>query len=151
MDFLTQHLISASRMLRREIASLRESIKAIHDQQERHHQERKTQDRLPKPSLRIEAEIQEPKATQRHNRSQGDRNFRVQICLTVGTWLAFFAAAYYAHEAHQQLSEMALGRDQVERGIILGRGQLAVANRNAASAEQTGLYVKTQAEAAKAQ
>jgi hypothetical protein len=55
------------------------------------------QNNLPVP-LPVLAELQIPEADKRERRDQHEQNRCLQIWLTVGTWLAFLAAAIYAGE-----------------------------------------------------
>jgi hypothetical protein len=56
---------------------------------------------LPSPII---AHLHIPEEEKTENRTYQKRNFCLQTLLTVGTWLAFGAAAYYAHVARQQLN-----------------------------------------------
>jgi hypothetical protein len=63
---------------------------------------------LPLPAV---AEMQLPEADKREQRFQHQQNHALQIWLTVGTWLAFAAAAIYAGVAACQLGEMRKSTD----------------------------------------
>ena len=51
-------------------------------------------------------EVEEPMASRLENKATDKRNYRLQFVLTVGTWLAFGAAAIYAGLAHKQWKTM---------------------------------------------
>jgi hypothetical protein len=79
----------------RQIASIRKSIEeqtsAIRDEYER---ERKRQHA--QPEIKVFAELHTPEAVESDRGTRDDRQHCLQVWLTVGTWLAFFAAAIYA-------------------------------------------------------
>ncbi len=102
MDFLTQQFVAAAKWLRDELSRLQNSIDAIRDEYKREHEEHRNQS--PQPVV-VEAELQIPEAIERDHGTRDDRAHRQQIWLTVGTWLAFGAAAIYAAIAAYQLGE----------------------------------------------
>ena len=103
MDYLTQQFISVSNRLRKELTMLRQSIDSFRDQEERQYQEDQARSRLEQPPIRIQAEIQEPPAIASDKHSRENRNFGVQVALTLATLLTFVAAAIYAGIAKRQL------------------------------------------------
>src|SRR5437016_8832340 len=101
MDFLNKKFIAAIDRLREEVASLQKSIDSIGDEYKTQHEHDRNQ--LP-PSVIVQAELQVPEAIERDHGRRDDRTHRQQIWLTVGTWLAFGAAAIYAAIAAWQTS-----------------------------------------------
>src|SRR5258708_4998495 len=136
MDLLAQRFIAATKHLRAEIVALRESIDALRDQQERQHQERQAEHQSEAPlhveaGGEIEATVHETEAAQKESRSRNNRNFLVQVILTIGTWLAFIAAAIYAGIAacqlktlNQQLATMNKTYQEYQTQTTLMRQQL---------------------------
>ena len=86
------------RGIRATLSAIREEIRSIRDQQERH----SSQEHPPSPTPVLRAELQVPERIERNNQGNNDREHRTQIWLTVGTWLAFIAAAVYAAIAYKQ-------------------------------------------------
>lgn len=98
-----------NKRLREELTSLRQSIDAIRDQQERHYQEEKAQRELPPPLGEMEPEAHQiPTEHTQENPNERD-GLRIQWITAIATTLAFFAAAYYAGIAKGQLEQL---RDQ---------------------------------------
>jgi hypothetical protein len=71
--------------------STQEHVIAIRDN---HKTER--QNNQPPPEIKIRAELCTPEYVERQRAADNDRNYRLQKWLTIGTWLAFLAAAIYA-------------------------------------------------------
>lgn len=92
-----------NKRLRDEIIALRKSVDAICDEYKT--QQENNRNQAP-PSVVINSELQVPEATERDHRRRDDRAHRQQIWLTVGTWLAFGAAAIYAGYAARQVGQM---------------------------------------------
>jgi hypothetical protein len=147
MDYVTRRFVGLSKQfirltkkLQKGLTSLHRDLEkyteSIHKQVERQNQNQHAQNRLLKPPLRVNAETHETEAAQTENRSRHNRNLGVQILLTVGTWAAFAAAAYYAGIAKNQLREMILVRGQTKHAIeMASRSAAAAESANADAAE----------------
>jgi hypothetical protein len=126
-------LIAELRGIGQQLISLQEQISAIRDATEATSKQEDSQHEPPDEPLKVEvrSELYIPESIQRDQSTQNKYQNWIQGAVAMGTWCAFIAAAIYAGIAAYQLHETALGRDQVERSVILGIGQLAIANRNA--------------------
>jgi len=69
-----------------ELSALRQSVDAIRNQYERENQQRQIEQAVPKPSIKVDAEIHEQENIQKEKRSHEKRNFWLQLALTIGTW-----------------------------------------------------------------
>jgi len=85
--------------------SKRQNIKRPNQEPTDHRKPDQGNDQPQQPVTMI-AHLQIPDEDKRESRTYQQRNFRLQLALTVGTWLAFSAAAYYAHVAKQQWQVM---------------------------------------------
>jgi hypothetical protein len=109
----------------RKPSEIRKAIEPIYQQCERECKEHKcTEKDVEPPLLRVKAECDTPQAEQREDRTRYKRNLWVQILLTIGTWLAFCAAAYYAHVARSQRDTMNNTFGQVKEQTTILRQQL---------------------------
>jgi hypothetical protein len=68
--------------------------------------------------------LQTPEADRVHARTYRRNNFIVQVILTVGTWLAFIAAAIYAGIAARQATIMNQTYGQIQKQTTLMRQQM---------------------------
>ncbi len=134
MDFLNKRL-------RDEIIALRKSIDAIRDEYKTQNEDRRKE--TPQPVV-VQAELQVPEAAERDHAARDDRAHRQQILLTVGTWLAFCAAARYAglaacqlHTFNQQLKTMNNTYAQVQTQTGLMQHQIV-----GTMAAVVGVYVE---------
>lgn len=125
MDFLNRKLIAVLEGMRKEIISLRESIDASRDQQERYNQQQQAQRELPQPSIRVDAEIHEKPDPAGKKKPSSERQLTVQRVIAVGTWCAFIAAAIYAGYARSQLRTMDATYWQVEQQTRILQQQLS--------------------------
>jgi hypothetical protein len=91
-DAMKDHELRIFRRILNSLASIREDIHCIPNQQEAQRQH----DGVPTPAPVLRAELQIPERTERANQANSDRDYRAQKWLTRGTWLAFLAAAAYA-------------------------------------------------------
>jgi hypothetical protein len=98
---MNEHEFRAIIQIKNALRSIQEDIGSIRDQQERNNEDAEP----PTPPV-ILTELQIPERIERSNQANSDREYRLQVCLTVGTWLAFFAAAVYAGIAYQQKATM---------------------------------------------
>jgi hypothetical protein len=112
-----------NKRLRDEVIALRKSIDAIRDEYKSQHENKNQQ--TPQPVV-VQAELQIPEATERDHGTRDDRAHRQQVWLTVGTWLAFIAAAIYAGIAARQLHQM---RRTNELAAQANEQTLKIANR----------------------
>jgi gas vesicle protein len=102
--YVTRQLSRAIEKLSNELReTLQQQIDAIRDSAEATRENK--QSPMPSP-LPVHAELQLPEADRTEQRTQHQRSHGLQIWLTVGTWLAFIAAAIYAGFAYYQLREM---------------------------------------------
>lgn len=97
-----------NKRLRDEIIALRKSIDAICDEYKAQNENRNQE--TPQPVI-VQAELKVPEATERDHGYRDDRAHRQQVWLTVGTWLAFIAAAIYAAIAACQLKQMRIASE----------------------------------------
>lgn len=65
--------------------------------------------------IAIDAHLSVSEEDKRENRAYQRRNLGIQIVLTLGTWAAFGAAAYYAHTAKQQWRTMNQTYEKIQR------------------------------------
>ncbi len=104
MDYVTRQFINLTKKFRKELRqTLQKQTDAI-GQAAKAARESK-QEPLPVP-LPVLAELRTPEADKTENRTQYKESRRLQILLTLGTWLAFLAAAIYAGIAARQLDQM---------------------------------------------
>jgi hypothetical protein len=104
MDYVTRQFINLAKKLRDDLRqtlqkhtdAINQSTKAARDNK---------QNQLPIP-LPVIAELKIPEADKGERRVQYDKSHSLQIWLTVGTWLAFLAAAIYAGIAANQFKVM---------------------------------------------
>ena len=117
MDFLTQRLIAIGIKFLAELRLLRNGIqqliRAVHNAEEAHNQQRQQ----PPPVMR--AELQIPEAIERDRARRDDRSYRTQKWLAVVTTLAFIAAAVYAAIAALQWTEMRKAQ-RPRVGVVFG-------------------------------
>lgn len=129
MDYVSRQFIELANRLRKVLADLRDALqkqtKTIGDHYERDNQTQNTQ-----PQIQVFAELHTPEDVERRHSANDDRQYRLQLLLTVGTWLAFIAAAIYAGIATRQLHEMKLA---------------TVATQQAATAAATSADTQTRA------
>jgi hypothetical protein len=85
--------------------------------------EQSKQEPLPIP-LPVLAELHIPEAHKTEQGRQHDQNLKLQRWLTVGTWLAFAAAAIYAFVAYRQKQTMDDTYDEIHQQTSLLRDQL---------------------------
>jgi hypothetical protein len=81
--------------------SIDQQTGAIREANERAHQQDNAQ-----PPIQIRAELHTPERIERQRRTNDNRQYCLQILLTIGTWLAFLAAAVYAGIAAYQFGQM---------------------------------------------
>jgi|ERR1035437_866492 hypothetical protein len=104
MDYVTRQFINLAKKLHRDLRKALQKQTAAISQAAKAARENK-QDPLPVP-LPVVAELQIPEADKREQRCQHRQSHALQIWLTVGTWLAFIAAAVYASIAAFQWRTM---------------------------------------------
>lgn len=80
-----------------------------------------SQEHPPSPTPVLRAELQVPERIERNNQGNNDREHRTQIWLTVGTWLAFIAAAVYAAIAYKQKVTMDATFNEVAKQTTIQR------------------------------
>jgi hypothetical protein len=114
MDFLNKKFIAALDRLREEVASLQKSIDSIRDEYKTQHEDDRNQ--LPR-SVIVQAELQVPEAIERDHGRRDERTHRQQTWLTVGTWLAFVAAAVYAGIATLQFRTAKEGLELTRKSV----------------------------------
>ena len=90
------------RGIRDSLAAIQKEIRAIRDKYESNNEYNKPDT----PSPVINAELQTPEHIERSNQSNANRDYRLQVWLIIGTWLAFIAAAVYAGISRVQLGEI---------------------------------------------
>lgn len=88
-----------SETVRTGFLAVQEQIGSIRDQQEAANQQRQQEEQRPQI---LNAELQIPEAVQRDKRTSDNRQFAVQVVLTIVTFFAFVAAAIYAGIAGYQ-------------------------------------------------
>src|ERR1700722_11078051 len=108
------------RSIRDSLIAIHQDIRSIRDQKESGGEHPK----IPPPSPIVNAELQIPERIERDNQSNSNREYRLQKWLTVGTWLAFVAAAIYAAIAYRQKVTMDNTFHQIENQNTLLRKQL---------------------------
>ncbi|HEY6340357.1 MAG TPA: hypothetical protein VIY49_02600 [Bryobacteraceae bacterium] len=101
---MTERELRFLRNLADTLRSIQQDIRAIRDQQERVNERNEQPPPTPPPIL--SAELQIPERIERSNHANSDREYTTQKWLTVGTWLAFAAAAIYAGIAYSQKKTM---------------------------------------------
>jgi hypothetical protein len=104
MDYITRQFINLTKKFRKELRQALQKQTDSISQATKAARENK-QEPLPVP-LPVLAELQIPEADKTEQRTQYDQSHTLQILLTVGTWLAFLAAAVYAGIAARQLKVM---------------------------------------------
>jgi hypothetical protein len=140
MDYVTRQFINLAKKLRDDLRqTLQKHTNAI-SQAAKAASESK-QNQLPVP-LPVIAELQIPEADKTERRTQYDRSHGLQIWLTVGTWLAFIAAAVYAGIAAYQLKAM---RGQLEQ-IVKQYPELQKSAAAAKSSAETAATMLTNAQ-----
>jgi hypothetical protein len=137
MDYVTRQFINLVKKFRDDLRqTLQKHTDAI-NQATKAARENK-QDPLPTP-LRVIAELKVPEADKTEHRERHNKSHTLQILLTVGTWLAFIAAAIYAGIAacqlkvmHGQLGEIIRQYPELQKS--------AQAARDAADVNKEALY-----------
>jgi hypothetical protein len=90
------------RGIRDSLSSIQDEIRSIRNKQERDDEHCEP----PAPSPVISAELQIPERIEGAKQPKSNRDYQLQVWLTVGTWLAFIAAAIYACIAYRQKQTM---------------------------------------------
>ncbi|MGB6386170.1 MAG: hypothetical protein WBE52_11525 [Terriglobales bacterium] len=106
MDYVTRQFINLTKNFRKEIRkllsdlhnALQNQTSAIRDYTAATQQRQNTQ-----PPIQISAELHTPENIEGDRARRDNRQYGLQQWLTVGTWLAFIAAAVYAGIAREQL------------------------------------------------
>ncbi len=101
------------RGIRDSLIAIQKEIHSIRDQQERNNENAKP----PAQPPILRAELQIPERAERSNQTNSNRDHRTQVWLTVGTWLAFIAAAIYAGVAKGQLEKMRQQTELIQREV----------------------------------
>jgi type II secretory pathway pseudopilin PulG len=104
MDYVTRQFINLTKKFRKELRQVLQNQTNAIGQATKAARENKQQP-LPVP-LPVLAELKIPETDKTEQRTQYNRSHTLQIWLTVGTWLAFIAAAIYAGIAARQLWQM---------------------------------------------
>lgn len=135
MDYVTRQFIKLVKHFRKDLRyTLEKNTNAIRDAVKATRENK--QGPLPIP-LPIRAELQVPEADKTDQRTQYKRSHTLQIWLTVGTWLAFIAAAIYAGIAHSQLDQMKIAtRNAGDAAIAAGRAATATEQANTDARER---------------
>lgn len=117
-------------LIRAELASVREGIEAhsasisrqrVEQQRTSQEEWNKTQEVLSRPRRTDPNELAASEANRKRHHWQ---NFGLQGLLTLGTWLAFAAAGFYACEAHKQSDTMNRTYFQIQEQTALLQQQL---------------------------
>src|ERR1700722_10155329 len=114
--YVTRQLGKAIDKLREELnEALHEQIDAIRDSTKATRESK--QDPLPSP-LTVRAETHTAPAEQTEQRTQYGHSQTIQILLTIGTWLAFLAAAIYAGIAARQWKTMEKTYGEIQKQTV---------------------------------
>ena len=123
----TKKVLAELRSFGATLLGIQERLSSIRDQQDAANQ-RQMQERQRPPILQEILEIPEP--ARREKRASDERQYCVQVWLTIGTWLAFVAAAIYAAIAASQLGQMRVATEKAGITADVAQKQLALAERS---------------------
>jgi hypothetical protein len=138
---MKDHELRLLRDVRDNLGSIREDLHAIRKEQEAQRQH----DNIPTPPPVLRSELEIPERAERANQANSNREYRIQKWLTVGTWLAFIAAAIYAGVAESTRRAMVETLVEVRKQTTAAQ-QSATAATDAATTAQKTLRITTQAD-----
>jgi hypothetical protein len=96
----------------------------------------------PIPEIKLKAELHTPGRVELQRTANEDRNYRLQLWLTVGTWLAFIAAAIYAGITYKMLREMRDSGRLQQRHTLAAEQSVGVLRESMTYEEQGWLSIE---------